>query len=428
MRNNLIHIALFAIFLTLVICCTKADNHTPETNLSIRLHSGRLCTRSMDPEENKISDLNVFLFNSEGYLEYSKFISRREFVAAGDGTAEIQLRTILGQQCAVYVCANFGYEINGISSIEDLESSRYYLAYPDEYSKGIPMTGKWTGTVKSAGSAIDIGLVRMMSKISLRIDRSALSPGIKMNIRSVEIKQCPKSALLFGKSKAENATDVFQNGFIKTYAEADELNVEASEGVSREVSLYMLENMQGDILKGITSEKDKVLGDNSPEAGVCSYIEVKAEYFSDKLHTPSGGYLIYRFYLGESPENFDIERNCLYTFTIRPSGNGLDETSWRVDKKSLETKDSSGSIVIHPSDYIEGSVGDDIHVRAEIVGDTVDFNLGIEELEYDRLRGIYDYTTDSDGFGVTLHLKSGGMGILYMENGDDAAAAVVIVK
>jgi hypothetical protein len=41
----------------------------------------------------------------------------------------------------------------------------------------------------------------------------------------------------------------------------------------------------------------------------------------------------------------------------------------------------------------------------------------MEELEYDRERGIYDFVIDSDRKGVSLTLKNPGTGILYMTAG-----------
>ena len=50
--------------------------------------------------------------------------------------------------------------------------------------------------------------------------------------------------------------------------------------------------------------------------------------------------------------------------------------------------------------------------------------FGKEELEYDKSRGIYDYTMDQDNHGVTLHLKSPG--IVYIEAGAPADAAEMV--
>ena len=64
------------------------------------------------------------------------------------------------------------------------------------------------------------------------------------------------------------------------------------------------------------------------------------------------------------------------------------------------------------------NVGDTIKVRCSYSPPDTAFDIGLEELEYDSERGIYDYILDSDGHGVSLILRSAGMGILYMSAGE----------
>ncbi len=49
-----------------------------------------------------------------------------------------------------------------------------------------------------------------------------------------------------------------------------------------------------------------------------------------------GESLIYRFYLGENRNNFDVRRNTWYRITVQPTGDGLSEESWRVDQGGME--------------------------------------------------------------------------------------------
>ncbi len=188
----------------------------------------------------------------------------------------------------------------------------------------------------------------------------------------------------------------------------------------------MLENMQGRLLPEAKTEKDKVLDMADAVAGLCSYIEIQAEYRSDSLYTGPGEYLKYRFYLGDSPSDFDVQRNCHYHIRVSPSGSGLEEDSWRIDKSSLLPY-GKASIRLHPGNYVEGKVGSNLHIWAEIEPKGSRLSFGEEELEYDKSRGIYDYTMDKDGHGVTLHLKKPGSGILYIEGGAPASAAEMVV-
>ena len=99
--------------------------------------------------------------------------------------------------------------------------------------------------------------------------------------------------------------------------------------------MYLLENAQGDLLENVTTDSGKVFTDGRYQE-VCSYIELKAEYHSPSVHSRAGEYLIYRFYLGENRNNFDVFRNVRYRITVRPEGDGLQEDSWRVDKSGLD--------------------------------------------------------------------------------------------
>lgn len=394
----------------------------------INLYSqGSFDTRSMIPDEEKIHDLNMFIFNSDSTIEESFFVNNLKESRA----ATLETRWLNGTECIIYACANFGFKMNGISTISQLSEYRYHLAYADEYSRGIPMSGKSMKTlVNGQTQHIDVPLIRLVSKISLDIDRSNLDPGVKFTIHSVQIGGSPKSVSIFSPSKAENTSDVFSFGFMLSDGQADMLNIDKAQGISREANLYMLENMQGELLPNATNEKDKILDISDDLSTLCSYVEIKAEYMSDTYQTLPKDYLIYRFYLGDSPSNFDIERNCQYKITVKPDGRGLSEDSWRIDKSGL-IRYGSASLTINPGNYIKANVGDDVHIRADVNPEDARVEFGAEELEYDKSRGIYDYTIDNDKKGVVLHLKKRGSGLLYVEAGyptsDSAIIAIEVI-
>ena len=394
---------------------TQDDLTTPDTRAENRVpleitcwHPSLLKTRSADPDETLITDINLFIFNEEGLLEEQRFLRGRK----GEQMS-VQTSLLKDVRYTLCACANFSFPLNGIRTLDDLRTYRFYLAYPDEYSRGMPMTGMLEGIQISEPGSLSIPLERMMAKVSLRIDRSRLDSGVRLYIRSVEIGNCPRSACLFGESAAQGSADTFPVGFLKTYREVDALNTEDTPGMSREVSVYLLENIQQEL---------------HPTA--CSYIEIKAEYYSADAHTEPGNYLIYRFYIGESEGSYSLRRNCHYHFTVFPEGNGMNGDAWHVDRSGL-TSATTGSIRIMPSGFIVGKIGEEIHVWAEFSPQDAPFDIGMEELEFDRGRGIYDYRIDEDGHGVTLTLRKSGSGILYMEAGapvNDAAMAIVLVE
>ncbi len=314
--------------------CGLLDMEGAKTEATLHLSYDSSMTRSADPDETMISDVNIFIFNKEGLLEERMYLESRQLFP---GTNGISCRIRIGENLgySVFACANLRYELKDITTIESLESHRYHMAYPDEYSKGMAMTGYIKDIGDIPDGHLELPLARMMSRISLRIDRNRLSSGVKFIVSSVKIGNCPRSATLFGPSHTLGRHDVFSSGFSKSNAQVNPLNRESSPGISEEVSVYMLENMHGDLLEGTPDDENKVLDDSDVFAGICSYIEIRAEYDSPDYHSKPGEYLIYRFYLGEDRDNFDVERNCHYHFTIMPEDTGLIEDSWRVDKKGL---------------------------------------------------------------------------------------------
>ena len=80
-----------------------------------------------------------------------------------------------------------------------------------------------------------------------------------------------------------------------------------------------------------------------------------------------------------------------------------------------------------PSGHMQAHVGEEVHVRCSYSPEDADFDIGLEELEYDKERGIYDYRIDDDGKGVILTMKSPGMGIIYMTAGEPINEAGLLV-
>ncbi|MBO8474647.1 MAG: DUF4906 domain-containing protein, partial [Bacteroidetes bacterium] len=192
------------------------------------------------------------------------------------------------------------------------------------------------------------------------------------------------------------------------------------------ISLYMFENMQGEPLGDISGYDEKVFDDGDPMSRQCSYIELVAEYLSDGYYSLPGEGLVYRFYLGEGPSNFDVERNCHYHITVRPENDGLDGSGWRVDKSGLGYR-GPVDMSVSPGNYIRGKIGETIHVRCNLVPDDTPLDIGLEHLEYDKERGIYDFKVDEDGKGVTLTLTGSGRGMMYFEAGYPVNDAELIV-
>ena len=286
-------------------------------------------SRSADPDENRVSDMNLFIFNADGLMEEHVYLPVSQMQQ--DGTGYIYETDLLkGCRYSIDACANMGYRLD-VSIIGELERYRYHLVYPDDYRIGIPMCGKTENITVPAGGSISVPMERLMSKVTLSIDRSMLSDGIEFHVRQVKVGACPKSATLFEESRTESEDDIFLSGFSKEDEAVSILNSDRGFGKSGTVSVYLLENMHGNLLDGNVADQDKFFGKGDPLASLCSYIELAADYESDTHFSFPGQALKYRFYLGEGNGNFDVRRNRHYKVCVKPGDDGLSEDSWRVD-------------------------------------------------------------------------------------------------
>lgn len=402
-------------------CATDTPEDVRE-EMTIRIRCAEAVTKAADPDESLLDEVDLMIFDDEGRLDEKLHFDAGEYDSDGGITCTVTL--LRNRKYTFYACANLGYTPD-VSSLEDLNGIRCHLAYPDDYRTGIPMAGKAEFSVSGGVNEIFIPLERLMSKISIRMDRGGLSENVSMNVVNVMIGNCPKTATVFKANSIKSHDECFTLGFNRNETECSILNMDAGNGASGTLSLYMLENIQGDI-EGVTRDEDKIFPENDLRRDICSYVEIWMDYSSPDLcsmETP----LKYRFYLGEDCGNLDVERNCHYRITVLPEDDGLSGNGWRVDKSGLRSSDNGTFFSMEPSGYIQGDIGDKIHIRCEIRPSDTPFDIGLEELEFDRERGIYDYETDADGRGVTLTLKAPGSGIVYMSAGEPVNERGILV-
>lgn len=459
-------------------------------------------TKTELPDEERINDINLIVTCGESVEDVIWTT-----VPYGSEDHFIMLNLIRGKSYSFHTFVNFGkrVEVDAVSDLKDLSVKL------DE-AHGIPMTAVSEDIMIDSQDNITLQLERMMAKISLKMDRSRLSDDVQIHVTQVRIGNAPRYAYALQENKVTVSHDCMQSGFVLDESQCMRLNDIGQGGMSGEVSLYMLENMQGDFPTGIEEDEEKVFEEGDPMASLCSYIEITMDYISDSHFSEKG--LIYRFYLGDGLDNLDIERNCHYHVTVTPEDDGLSGSGWRVDKTGIgayvreiqlssyskrltykgETaemeaevlpedaavkqliwyssddsvaKVSSGGritaagegscritcratdgsgvtascdiqvefdppfFMMYPGDYIEGRVGEKIHIWCEFFPPNAPFDPGMEELNFDKGRGIYDYTLDDDGHGVTLTLKNPGTGIVYMTAGapvNESGMTVVVVN
>jgi hypothetical protein len=417
-----------AFLLTAMLSAIACQRETTPQVLTTRivLDPGTPVTRTLDPDEQLISDYNLLIFNAFGVLEEKVYIPRRKMLLT-NGKIVHETTLLKDVPYSIYAVANIGFELP-CSTLSEVRSYRYHLTYPDEYSRGIPMAGKLEEKAVGHSGILTLPLERLMARVNLSIDRSALDADVSFNVEEVVIGGCPSSALLFGESRVEGATQTFATGFTKAGRQADALNRDVSPGLSGTVGVYLLENCQGDLLENVLTPEGRVFTEGRYR-DICSYIELRASYRSLSWTSMAGKHLIYRFYLGESLNNFDVRRNTLYSITVKPRGDGLSETSWRVDKSGLTA--TKGSLDLHPAAYNECGIGDDYRIWCDVIPPDAPFYM--EPLAHDddpEVTKLYSYTVDPDGHGLTIHTWKGGTAVVYFKAGPpvnrDTLAMLVI--
>jgi len=380
--------------------------------------------RSTPPDEWLVSDINLLIYNEEGLLEERRYYPARSFSATGGA---VRLRTSLLTEAAydIFIAANIGYALPALGR-EEVESYRYHMAYPDEYSRGMPMCARLDGFVSHGEPSVTVPLIRAMARIDLRLDRSKLDSDVSFQVTAVTIGNGPSSVCLFGDSRAESASQVFTGGYTLNDRQVQPLNTDQTVGVSKPVSLYLLENLQGDLLD-TEDEREKTFSEGRyPQ--VCSYLEIKGSYHSNAWHTRPGETVSYRFYLGDGPGNFDIYRNTACEVTVCLEGDGLSEEGWRVDKGELV---SETSFDLHPAAYNECQPGDDYRIWCDVFPEDTPFEIDPVAWDDDEgVHNLYTYDIDPDGHGITLHTRKGGSALVYFKAGPpvnrDTLALLVI--
>ncbi len=409
---------IFCIVLSALLATGCAWTDMPEEKkvlCRIAVNDGDYASKAMDPDEERISDVSIMIFDERGDAEECLWLQN------GQTTTEVSL--VVGKRYSFRACANFGYRTYA-DHIDELDETIYYMAYPDEYSQGMPMYAEIDNIRIGEDASVELKLQRLMAKISLRMDRRRLSEGVEMNVLGVRIGNCPKSVKVFGKNTVSSHDQCFGMGFSRDDVQTAVLNTIRQDDISGTVTLYMLENMQGDIDGPIDSDAEKVFGEQDHRRDICSYIEMDIEYLSHEKYSERP--LVYRFYLGDSRTNLDVERNCHYMITVCPEDDGLKGDGWRVDKSGISDLGPT-YIKPYPSQYVRGKIGDKVHIGCKVSPQNTPFDVGENYMKDDNKTGIYDYEIDPDGHGAVLTLTGPGRGWIYMEAGAPVDRGVLFV-
>ncbi len=142
--------------------------------------------------------------------------------------------------------------------------------------------------------------------------------------------------------RAARAVFPFEDGGSSAKS-ADDLNADVSDwqtvadgydDLSETLTLYIPENMQGDLLDANSNPWDKSESNSGLDASLCTYITV--EGFKDGEVDGVEGDFVYRFFPGENDvRNFDLQGNMVYEITLELTWDGMYvDDNWKVEKSN----------------------------------------------------------------------------------------------
>lgn len=300
--------------------CT-ADELVPQVPLTVSFSvdevAGLEVRSSGGGVEQVVKDVNLYILNEAGHV-----VSYGHYPQGGGIRATIYD----GMRYSIYAIANAGVplpakDMDEIESLDFTLSSQSWMAGADGV---ILMSGRLPLQEMRGGGDITVPLERCAAKVVLKCDFSALNDDVTIDVSSIRLGNIPCRVGIFRESRVVSA-DGAMDGIPVANPSADALK----EGIP----FYLLENMQGNLHSGNTSQSGKVWPQGSLNSRICSYVEMKASYASPR----KAGDILYRFYLGKDMHaNYDVQRNVQYDITVRFRGDGaIDENSWRVDAGGL---------------------------------------------------------------------------------------------
>lgn len=396
--------AIYSIVLTvsaLMTGCTEqvSRQDVRQTVTTIRFVQQETGTRTTADDSSQSDDISLLVFDRFGMAEENIYTTENQY----------SLELISGETYSFYAFAGFGHQIyaDEISEIDEFTFS--YTGLMAGEGMRLPRYAFQKDVIIKEDMDICMELRHLLAKVSISIDRSSLDDDVSLNVTGLDICNCPVYSYIF----SDNGRPAGRRDISWPQEAVMNLNTGGTDHIG-EVTIYLPEE---------PLRQEKRAYDSAGED--CSHIEVRMDYLSYSHFTEEGP-LIYRLHIGDSLWCSNFVRNSHHKVTLRPTGSGLESEGWKIDKTHLREFGPS-RFASFPESYIQGDIGDTLHLRCEFYPPHAPFDVGLEELEYDKGEGIYDYIIDEDGHGVRLILTGPGTGIVYMDAGEPVNEAAMWV-
>ena len=333
-----------------------------------------------DGIENKIT--------STVLAAYSKGKLYRTAYYIGDGSS-LSLTLENGQAYTVYALVNTG---DTRSLFPEFESSvgaiTYRLTSYDSgadcvNARGIPMAGSASVTGGSGPSTI--GVKRLLAKVTTVIHCDW--PGATVTGGQV----CNMNSVLrpFGTSAMASSADSF------TFTPERHLCQAGSSSAT--LVFFVPENIQGSVA-GIASASEKTHDNNAAVNSMrerLTYLEVSVS--GSGLYQ---GEILYRSYLGSnSTDNFDIVRNCSYTWDITYAEDNLSHDEWKIDNSLDDRRELSVPAALYLIPGEDVSLGDYLDTNMPLT--SVGWQLNDSYLGADLVAAVHN-GSNAGGLSFTM--------------------------
>ena len=295
---------IYTVICMMLFCCACSDADIElnpakqaKQQLAMTFRCGAMSPTRAATDDTRIDDINLYLFPVNGGQ------ARHVYIAP---VRPVVLELPKGDY-TLYAIANLGHDAGERTQdfVRSLRVEREPAALADA---PFPMSAQQAVTVRG-DTQIAVSLVRAVAKVNFSYTVAA-DFAKSFHVKSVQFRSAPRSAALFGSSRAENSETV-----------ADMPPVETS-ATAYAATCYLLENRQGEVA-GIGSQQQK---DQTRAPEHATYIAIAGE--------ADGTQVVYRIYLGENnTTDFNVGRNRVYNIDARILG--MNTVDWRVSTAEL---------------------------------------------------------------------------------------------
>lgn len=295
---------IYTVVCMMLFCCACSDADielNPATQakqqLAMTFRCGAMSPTRAATDDTRIDDINLYLFPANGDP------ARHLYIAP---VRPVVLELPKGDY-TLYAIANLGHDAGERTQdfVRTLRVERDPFALENA---PFPMSAEQAISVRD-DMQIAVSLVRAVAKVNFSYTVAA-DFAKSFCVKSVQLHNVPRSAILFGSSRADNAGAV-----------ADIPPVEMS-ATTYTATYYLLENRQGQVAGvGSQQQKNQI---HAPE--YATYIAIAGE--------ADGVNVMYRIYLGENnTTDFNVTRNRIYNIDARILG--MNTMDWRVSTAEL---------------------------------------------------------------------------------------------